>query len=128
MNSKIRFIEVFFMLLVILSFAATVMMILMGNQDYSIIALAVTSLLVLIEFYLVLTGSAGRVLDLSRTGLRGKQGGRYSGDAYGEDMLTGEYGDPDGLGDMGGFAGEGVGNMRVYQRGEQIDYADSEED
>ena len=87
MNSKIRFIEVFFMLLVILSFAATGMMI-----------------------------------------LRGKQGGRYSGDAYGEDMLTGEYGDPDGLGDMGGFAGEGVGNMRVYQRGEQIDYADSEED
>lgn len=70
MNSKIRFIEVFFMLLVILSFAATGMMILMGNQDYSIIALAVTSLLVLIEFYLVLTGSAGRVLDLSRTGLR----------------------------------------------------------
>ena len=53
MNSKIRFIEVFFMLLVILSFAATGMMILMGNQDYSIIALAVTSLLVLIEFYLV---------------------------------------------------------------------------
>ncbi|MCI8669452.1 MAG: hypothetical protein HFI34_08050 [Lachnospiraceae bacterium] len=121
MNSKIRFIEVFFMLLVILSFAATGIMILMGNQDYSIIALAVTSLLVLIEFYLVLTGSSGRVLDLSRTGLRGKQGGKYSGEAYGEDMFMGEYGDPD------GFAGEGVGNMRVYQRGEQIDYADSEE-
>ncbi len=128
MNSKIRFIEVFFMLLVILSFAATGIMILIGNHDYSIIALAVTSLLVLIEFYLVLTGSAGRVLDLSRTGLRGKQGGRYSGEAYSEDVFSGEYGDMDGLEDMGGFTGEGVGNMRVYQRGEQIDYADSEED
>lgn len=128
MNSKIRFIEVFFMLLVILSFAATGIMILIGNHDYSIIALAVTSLLALIEFYLVLTGSAGRVLDLSRTGLRGKQGGRYSGEAYGKDVFSGEYGDMDGLEDMGGFTGEGVGNMRVYQRGEQIDYADSEED
>lgn len=127
MNSKIRFIEVFFMLLVILSFAATGTMILMGHPDYSIIALAVTSLLVLIEFYLVLTGSAGRVLDLSRTGLRGKQGGRYPGETYGEDIFGGEYEDPDGLGDMGGFSGEGVGNMRVYQRGEQIDYADSED-
>lgn len=127
MNSKIRFIEVFFMLLVILSFAATGTMILMGHPDYSIIALAVTSLLVLIEFYLVLTGSAGRVLDLSRTGLRGKQGGRYAGETYGEDIFGGEYGDLEGLGDMGGFSGEGVGNMRVYQRGEQIDYADSED-
>ncbi len=128
MNSKIRFIEVFFMLLVIMSFAVTGIMILNGYYDYSIIALAITSFLVLIEFYLVLTGNAGRVLDLSRTGLRGKQGGKYPGNSYSEDIYGGDYDNLNGLGDMGGFSGEGVGNMRVYQRGEKINYVNSEDE
>lgn len=125
MNSKVRFIEIFFMLLVIVSFAVTGIMIMMGYNDYSIVSLAVTAFFVLTEFYLVLAGSAGRVLDLSRTGMRGKQGGTYAGNAYGEDTLG--YDDLDDLGEVGSFVGEGVGNMRVYKRGEKISYTDSDE-
>ncbi len=125
MNSKIRFVEILFMILVIVSFAVTGIMIMMGYDDYSIVSLAVTAFFVLTEFYLVLAGSAGRVLDLSRTGMRGKQGGTYAGNAYGEDAYG--YDDLDNLGEVGSFVGEGVGNMRVYKRGEKINFTDSDE-
>lgn len=121
MNLKVRTIEVFFMFLVILSFASTGILIMMGQYDYSMILLVVTSILVLTEFYLVLSGSVGRVVDLSR---RGRQEGKYGAQSVGN-LYGVQYNDLDELGDLGEIGGETVGNMRVYKRGEKIDYVDS---
>lgn len=153
MNNKLRFIEILFMVILILAFAMTGIFIMQGKNDYAIISLSATSGIVLIEFYFVMTGQTGRVIDLrgaTNRNPKGKYGtGDYSDPLFEEDYdyssksvhslsevksRSGRSGNNSAFtgalsnrtGEMT-FSSEGVGNMRVYQRGEKIDYANSED-
>lgn len=158
MNSKLRVIEVLFMIALILAFATTGIFIIQEKNDYAMLSLTSTSLIALIEFYLVLTGRTGKVIDLRGATNRNPKGS-YANNDYSDPFLeedfenvgksvhsleaaksfagknkkrtgktistmrnTGSF-----SGDSGRFSSEGVGNMRVYQRGEKIDYAHSDD-
>lgn len=127
--------------LVIASFAVTGIMIKNENYEYALIALCVTAFCVLLAFIAVIAGDSDKILDLSNPNLRNprkskspkkvtyinrltddlartgsgrnKKRSKTSGNTYqstGDDFY------------------EGVGNMRVYKRGEEIEYNNDEDD
>lgn len=143
MNTRVTIKEIVSMFLIIISFAATGIMIMNENYRYALAALTFSAFFVLIGFVVLIIEDGDKILDLSNPNLRNpRRSGsdrrvtyisRLTPDMMGrkkksksaqkssqEDFYLEENGDDDFY--------ESVGNMRVYQRGEEIDYHNSEED
>lgn len=140
MNSRVTFKEIIAMCLVITSFTVTGIMIMNENYKYALISLCVVALCVLLAFLAIVIGEDNNILDLSNPSLRnprksnsGKRVTYIS--RLTPDMASGNRKSrkngagnmyQDTLADDGDFY-ESVGNMRVYQRGEEIEFHDDED-
>ena len=139
MNSRVTIGEIVSMLLIIISFAATGITIINGDYKYALIALTFAAFCVLVGFAVLIIEDSDRILDLSNPSLRNprrsnsgkrvkyitrltpemtseKTSKKYKDDLYLVDD------------DDEGELYESVGNMRVYKRGEKIEYHDTDED
>lgn len=141
MNSRVTIKEIVSMLLIIVSFAATGIMIRNEDYKYALIALTFAAFCVFIGFTVLIIEDSDKILDLSNPSLRNprksasnkkvkyisrltpdmasgkKKSGKSEDDLYlvEDDSSSGDY-------------YESVGNMRVYKRGEKIEYHDSDEE
>lgn len=122
-DSNIKISEAIAIVLTLILFTITGLSILKESYDRAMIAWVGTSIMVFVDFCMVLGKNRGKVLDLRRSAQKGPKASYQN--PYGQEGTAGydDYGDMD---SYAGFSGEGVGNMRVYQRGEQIDYKDSD--
>ena len=142
MNSRITVKDVVSMLLIIISFTATGIMIKNEDYKYAMLSLTFAALCVLIGFGVMILEDADRILDLSNPSLRnprksgsnkrvkyisrltpdmaaGRNNPKAKDDVYNDDLYLEEA-------DTSDFH-ESVGNMRVYKRGEEIEYHDDED-
>lgn len=143
MNSRVTIKEIVSMLLIIISFAATGIMIMNEDYKYALVALTFSAFCVLMGFVVLIIEDGDKILDLSNPSLRNprksnssrrvqyisrltpdmmgrKSKSKSKGKSSDDDLYLEEISDDDFY--------ESVGNMRVYQRGEEIDYHNSEED
>lgn len=145
MDSRVTIKEIISICLVIVSFTATGIMIM--NEDYksALIALCVSAFCVLLAFVSVILGDSDKILDLSNPSLRNpgkvskkskrvtyvdrvtkdialtngpRKGRRGSGSSRSSSDYTA----------VGGDFYESVGNMRVYQRGEEIEFNNDDDE
>lgn len=142
MNSRITVKDVVVMILIIVSFTSTGIMIKNEDYRYAILSLTFTAFCVLLGFGVLIAEDADKILDLSNPNLRNprksgsnkrvkyisgirpdmagsKKDLKMKKDLYNEDMYSDEAYNSDCF--------ESVGNMRVYKRGEEIEYHDSED-
>ena len=141
MDSRITFKEMLTMCLVIVSFAITGIMIMNENYKYALIALCASAFCVLLAFIAIIAGDADKILDLSNPNLRNPRKSNSGKRVTYINRIT-----PD-LGGTGNSKSkkkrnsqnnsyqnvsedfyEGIGNMRVYRRGEEIEYNSDEDD
>lgn len=141
MDSRITFKEIVAMCLVIVSFAVTGIMIKNEDYRYALVALCMAAFCVLLLFVFIVMGDSDKILDLSNPSLRNPRKsnnakkvtyvnrltpdmakGRKTGKNKKSDVDDTDYSS------VGGDFYESVGNMRVYQRGEQIEYSNEDED
>jgi hypothetical protein len=143
MNSRVTIKDIVSMLLIIISFGTTGIMIMNEDYRYAIIALSFAAVCVLIGFAVIIVEDGDKILDLSNPSLRNprKSGSdrrvtyisgltpRMMGEKSKSNSKNKSSRDDLYLGESNGddFY-ESVGNMRVYKRGEEIDYHNSEED
>lgn len=142
MNSRITVKDVVVMILIIVSFTSTGIMIKNEDYKYAMLSLTFAALCVLLGFGVLILEDADKILDLSNPNLRNprksgsnkrvkyisgirpdmtgsKRDLKSKKDMYNEDMYSDESYNSDNF--------ESVGNMRVYKRGEEIEYHDSED-
>ncbi len=139
MNSRVTFKEMISMCLVITSFTITGIMIMNENYEYALVSLSAAAFFVLIAFVAIVAGEDNKILDMSNPSLRNPRKSnsgkkvRYI-NRLTQDMMEGRKSSNknsdrnlySGNTDSGEDFYESVGNMRVYQRGEEIDYHDDE--
>ena len=141
MNSRVTVKDVVAMLLIIVSFAATGIMIKNEEYKYALVALSFAALCVLFAFVIIIIEDSDKILDLNNPNLRNPRKSSNSGgrvkyiDRLTPDMLAGKgktgkrnskNEDLYLVEDNDDFY-ESVGNMRVYQRGEDIELYDEDE-
>lgn len=142
MSSKVTIKDVIAMILVIVSFTTTGIMI--KNEDYksALLALSVSAFFVLIAFVIIIIEDGDKILDLSNPNLRnprkssnsagkvtyvnrltpGMAGGKSKSGKKNRDSSDDLY-----MMNGGDDFYESVGNMRVYQRGDDIEIHDDDE-
>ena len=143
MNSRVTIKEIVSMLLIIISFATTGIMITNEDYKYALIALAFSAFCVLIGFVVLIISEEDKILDLSNPSLRnprksgsdkrvkyisgltpdimnGKNKSVSKKKSSKKNLYTENTNDNDFY--------ESVGNMKVYKRGEKIDYRNSDEE
>lgn len=143
MNSRVTIKEIVSMCLIIISFAATGIMIMNEDYKYALIALTFSAFCVLMGFVAFIIADDNKILDLSNPSLRnprksgsdkrvkyisgltpdimgGKSKSGKKNKSSKKDLHMQEANDSDFY--------ESVGNMRVYKRGEKIDYHDSDDE
>ena len=141
MDSRITFKEMITICLVIVSFAVTGIMIKNENYEYALIALCVTAFCVLLAFVAVIVSDGDKILDLSNPSLRNPRKSKSPKKVTYVDRLTADLARSGsgrtrkkGKSSVSSYQGgaddfyEGVGNMRVYKRGEEIEYNNDEDD
>jgi hypothetical protein len=111
------------------------------NYEHALIALCVTAFCVLLAFIAVIVSDGDKILDLSNPNLRNPRKSKPSGKVTYVDRLTadlarsgtrkgkkrGKSGSRSYQGGMDDFV-EGVGNLRVYKRGEEIEYNNDDDE
>lgn len=141
MDSRVTFKEIIAMCLVIVSFAITGIMIMNEDYKYALIALCGAAFCVLLAFIAVIIGDSDKILDLSNPNLRNPRKSNNGKKVTYISRLTPDISSGKGLkkkrreldesnsySEVGGDFYESVGNMRVYQRGEEIEYNNEEDD
>lgn len=142
MNSRVTIKEIVSMLLIIVAFTATGIMIMNQDYKYALLALAFTAFCVLIGFAVIIVDDLDRILDMSNPSLRNPRksgsnkrvkyisrltpdmaaGGRRKSKSSKDDLYVTDVDDK-----VDDFY-ESVGNMRVYKRGEEIEFHDRDEE
>lgn len=141
MNSRVTVKDIAAMLLIIISFTATGVMIKNEDYKYALVSLSFAAVCVLIAFVIIIIEDNDKILDLSNPSLRNpRKSSNSAGKVKYIDRLT-----PDMIGgkvkssknksknedlylvDANDDFYESVGNMRVYQRGEDIELFEDDE-
>ena len=141
MDSRITFKEMLTLFLVIISFTVTGILIKNENYEKALIALCVTAFCVLLAFIAVIISDGDKILDLSNPSLRNPRKSKSAKKVTYVDRLTADLarsgsrrGKRKGNSGAGFYQGgmddfyEGVGNMRVYKRGEEIEYNNDDDE
>ena len=142
MNSRVTIKEIVSMLLIIVAFTATGIMIMNEDYKYALLALAFAAFCVLLGFAVIIADDSNKILDLSNPSLRNpRKSGNNKRVKYirrlTPDMAAGKNKKSKSSDDsaypmdeqenIDDFY-ESVGNMRVYKRGEKIEFHDKDED
>ena len=143
MNSRVTLKDAVSMILIVVSFVATAVMIKNEDYEYALIALTFAAFCVMIGFIVLIVEDGDKILDLSNPNLRnpGKSNSgkrvqyisRLTPDMMGKkktktSKTKSKYGNSDFY--MEGLENdfyESVGNMKVYKRGEKIEYHNDED-